>query len=95
MQRRDFIALLGGVFSWPFLAHAQQKAMPVLGWLSPATAQSYQLMAPDSPGPAQLRAALAKYGLVDGSNIRVELRLAEGKIERLPELAKELDHMSA
>jgi hypothetical protein len=33
MQRRDFIALLGGVFSWPFLAHAQQKAMRVIGLL--------------------------------------------------------------
>ena len=64
--------------------------MPVLGWLSPATTQSYQLLAPDSPGPAQLRAALSKYGLIDGTNIRVEIRLAEGKIERLPALAKEL-----
>src|SRR5205085_8434892 len=58
--------------------------------LSPATTQSYQPLAPDSPGPAQLRAALAKYGLVDGTNIRIEMRLAEGKIERLPALAREL-----
>jgi putative tryptophan/tyrosine transport system substrate-binding protein len=45
---------------------------------------------PDSPGLALLRASLAKYGLVDGKNIRVDMRLAEGKIERLPALAKEL-----
>jgi len=64
--------------------------MPVLGWLTPATTLSYQQQAPDSPGPAQLRAALAKYGLVDGTNIRIEMRFAEGKIERLPALAKEL-----
>jgi hypothetical protein len=34
MQRGDFIALLGGVFSWPFLAHTQQKAVPVIGYLA-------------------------------------------------------------
>ena len=90
MHRRTLMILLGGAATWPLATRAQQKAMPVLGWLSPATTQSYQLLGPDSPGPAQLRAAMAKYGLVDGTNIRVEMRLAEGKAERLPALAKEL-----
>jgi len=91
LGRRDLLVSLGSTaVIWPFAARAQQSAMPVLGWLSPATTQSYQLLAPDSPGPAQLRAALSKYGLIDGTNIRVEIRLAEGKIERLPALAKEL-----
>jgi len=66
-------------------AIAQQTAkLPVLGWLTPATTQSYQQPAADSPGPAQLRAALAKYGFTEGANIRVDMRLAEGKIDRLP-----------
>jgi len=91
LGRRDLLVSLGSTaVIWPFAARAQQSAMPVLGWLRPATTQSYQLLAPDSPGPAQLRAALSKYGLIDGTNIRVEIRLAEGKIERLPALAKEL-----
>jgi len=90
MNRRDLIALGVAAAAWPCSTVAQQNAMPVLGWLTPATTQSYQLLAPDSPGPAQLRLALVKYGLVDGTNIRVEMRLAEGHIERLPALAKEL-----
>src|SRR4051794_1701539 len=90
MNRRDLIALGVAAAAWPCSTVAQQNAMPVLGWLTPATTQSYQLLAPDSPGLAQLRLALVKYGLVDGTNIRVEMRLAEGHIERLPALAKEL-----
>jgi putative ABC transport system substrate-binding protein len=74
----------------PLAAIAQEKPMPVLGWLSPATTQSYQMPGPDSPGLMLLRASLAKYDLIDGKNIRVDMRLAEGKIERLPALAKEL-----
>ena len=74
-----------------FPAVAQQSAkLPLLGWLSPATTQSYQQSETDSPGLAQLRAALAKLGLIDGVNIRVDMRLAEGQIDRLPALAKEL-----
>ena len=91
MRRREVLALVAGTaVAAPLTARAQQQRAPVLGWLTPATTQSYQLLGPDSPGPAQLRAALAKYGFVDGTNIRVEMRLAEGKIERLPALAKEL-----
>jgi ABC-type uncharacterized transport system substrate-binding protein len=72
-------------------AAAQQPAkLPVLGWLSPATTQSYQRAEADSPGPALLRRALATLGFIDGTNIRLDIRLAEGKIERLPALANEL-----
>jgi putative ABC transport system substrate-binding protein len=91
VRRRDLMLLLGGAtLTLPIAARAQRKAMPVLGWLSPATTQSYQLPVPDSPGPALLRASLAKHGLIDGTNIRIEMRLAEGKVERLPALAREL-----
>lgn len=61
--------------------------IPVLGWLSPATTESYSEAAADSPGPQMLRSALARHGLVDGKNIRIDMRLAEGKLERLPALA--------
>jgi len=86
MQRRDFIALLGGVFSWPFLAHAQQKAMPVIGSLS------------SSPPPANLddlvRSAvhqgMGELGFVDGQNMVWEYRWAEFHYDRLPALAADL-----
>src|SRR5437763_13658282 len=91
MNRRDLIALGVAAAAWPCSTAAQQNAMPVLGWLTPATTQSYQLLAPDSPALAQLRLALVKYGLFDGTNIRVEMRLAEGQIERLRALANGLE----
>lgn len=74
------------------LAQAQQPpaGLPVIGWLSPATAQSYSQPGRGNPGPHQLRAALAKHGLIDGKNIRIDMRLAEGKLDRLPALAEGL-----
>lgn len=90
MQRRRLLALGLGLLLLPCAASGQERTVPVLGWLSPATTQSYQMPGSDSPGLALLRASLAKYGLVDGKNIRVDMRLADGKIERLPALAKEL-----
>ena len=91
-RRRAVIWLIGAFALGSALpAAAQQPAkLPVLGWLSPATTQSYQQPGTDSPGLAQLRVALEKRGLIDGKNIHVEMRLAEGKIDRLPALAKEL-----
>jgi putative ABC transport system substrate-binding protein len=64
--------------------------VPVIGWLSPATTESYSQPGPGNPGPQLLRDSLARHGLIDGKNVRVDLRLAEGKPERLPGLAEAL-----
>jgi hypothetical protein len=81
MQRRNFIALLGRVFSWPFLAHAQQKAMPVIGLLGGTSPDSA------SPGVAGFRQGLSEAGWVEGQNVAVEYRYSEGRHERLAAFA--------
>jgi len=86
MQRRDFIALLGGVFSWPFLAHAQQKTMPVIGFLTSAGAPSGSA----SPTWAAFLQGLSETGYLEGQNVAIEYRAAEGRFERLPAFAAEL-----
>jgi putative ABC transport system substrate-binding protein len=74
------------------LPHAQeaQVKLPVIGWLSPSTTQAYQQAGLGNPGPQLLRDSLAKFGLIDGKNVRVEMRLAEGRLERFPGLAAAL-----
>src|SRR3954452_17403898 len=74
------------------LPHAQeaQAKLPVIGWLSPSTTQAYQQVGLGKPGPHLLRESLAKLGLIDGKNVRLEMRLAEGELERLPGLAEAL-----
>src|SRR5262245_21528479 len=62
------------------MAHGQ--AAPVIGFLSPATAQTVRAQL--------LRDALAKHGFVEGKNVRVDVRVADGKLERLPRLAADL-----
>jgi putative ABC transport system substrate-binding protein len=90
-MRRTALALiswLGGAA----LAFAQEPAgkLPSIGWISPATTESYQQSAPGSPGPRLLRESLARHGLIDGKNMRLDMRLAEGRLDRLPGLAEEL-----
>jgi putative ABC transport system substrate-binding protein len=72
------------------LASTQEASvkLPVIGWLSPATTQSYQQPGPGNPGLQLLRDSLAKHGFIDGKNIRIDMRLAEGKLDRLPGLAE-------
>jgi len=84
MRRREFITLIGGAAAWPLAARAQQKPMPVIGYLSARTPEdSVELL-------ADFRRGLAETGFVDGQNVAIEYRWLEGHNDRLPEIVADL-----
>ena len=87
MRRRDFIkAIAGSAIAWPLSARAQQPTMPVIGFMNAASAKGY------ARHLSAFLKGLGETGYVDGQNVAIEYRWAEGENDRLPAMAADLVH---
>ena len=84
MRRREFITLVGSVAAWPHAARAEQSEMPIIGFLNSASPQ------PFANYVSGFRVGLKQTGYIDGQNVTIEFRWAEGHYDRLPEMAADL-----
>ena len=87
MKRREFIAVLGGAAAWPVVARAQQAAVPVVGYITDG------LRVFNSSAIDAFRDGLKETGFVEGQNLTIEWRWAEGREDRLRDYAAELAHL--
>jgi len=87
MRRREFITIFGGAAAvWPVGARAQQKGVPLIGFLTTQSPDSFSHLV------AGFQQGLREAGFLEGQNIQIEYRWAEGRYDRLPELANDLVH---
>jgi putative tryptophan/tyrosine transport system substrate-binding protein len=84
MRRRDFVGFAGSVIAWPLAAHAQQAALPAIGFVNSASRQTYE------PQLAAFLKGLGETGYFVGGNVAIEYRWAEGQHDRLASLAADL-----